>query len=107
MTPNIAFRPEGGALIVYLSGEIDHHAASFLRMQIDQQIGMNQPERLILDFHRVGLMDSSGIGLILGRYHRMRESGGSLELRGLSHQLETTVRLAGLTSDIHIRGEEE
>ena len=107
MTDQITFQNRDGRLTVFLSGEIDHHAAAFLRMQIDHQIGLNRPELLCLDFRRVGLMDSSGIGLILGRYRKMGGSGGSVELSGLSPRLKTTVKLAGLPADIRIMEAEE
>ena len=62
-------------LTAYLKGEIDHHNAGALRSCIDEAIGRAFPEMLCLDFAKVSFMDSSGIGLIMGRYRMMQEIG--------------------------------
>ena len=59
--------PGSGTLAAYLSGEIDHHAAQSIRREIDAQVDDRLPELLTLDFSGVTFMDSSGVGLILGR----------------------------------------
>ena len=63
----VCFVPGSGTLAAYLSGEIDHHAAQSLRREIDAQVDDRLPELLTLDFSGVTFMDSSGVGLILGR----------------------------------------
>ena len=70
-----------------LSGEIDHHSAKELRETIDDACQRNIPQRLVLDFHDVTFMDSSGIGLVLGRYQLMEDLGGKLEVTGLPRHL--------------------
>lgn len=69
---------EDNKVIALLSGEIDHHNAKSLRQDIDFSLRENQPEELIMDFSEVGFMDSSGIGLVMGRYKLMQEIGGKL-----------------------------
>ena len=69
---------EDNKVIALLSGEIDHHNAKSLRQDIDFSLRENQPEELIMDFSEVGFMDSSGIGLVMGRYKLMQEIGGNL-----------------------------
>ena len=81
-----------GALTVRLSGELDHHSARRMREEIDAVIERTKPARLRLDFGGVGFMDSSGIGLIMGRFRLMQLYGGTLEVIGASERL----RLAGL-----------
>ena len=73
----ICFVPAGGTLAAYLSGEIDHHAAQGLRREIDARM----PEFLTLDFSGVTFMDSSGVGLILGRGRYMSSLGGRLTVQ--------------------------
>ena len=63
----VCFVPGSGTLAAYLSGEIDHHAAQSIRREIDAQVDDRLPELLTLDFSGVTFMDSSGVGLILGR----------------------------------------
>jgi len=86
--------PDG--ITVRLTGEIDHHTARFMREQIDAAIDRSRPDTLYLDFSGVNFMDSSGIGLIMGRYRAVHLYGGALELVGLSPQIEKIIQLAGL-----------
>lgn len=79
-----------------LSGEIDHHNAKQLRQDIDFAVRENQPEELILDFSEVGFMDSSGIGLVMGRYKLMQESGGTLIVRNPPPHIKKVMRLSGI-----------
>ena len=81
---------------VWLSGELDHHAARQLRQQVDLAVERNRPQRLRLDFSDVSFMDSSGIGLIMGRYRLMQLEGGSLSVTGASERLRKVMRMAGL-----------
>ncbi len=83
-------------MIVWLSGELDHHAARQLRQQVDLAAERARPKVLRLDFGGVTFMDSSGIGLIMGRYRLMQLSGGSLVVTGASERLCRVMRLAGL-----------
>ena len=88
----------GPVLVAYLSGEIDHHAAGRLREQIDARILSASPERVVLDFGGVGFMDSSGIGLILGRVRTAALWGGHVTVRGLSPQLKKMAELSGVSA---------
>jgi len=66
----------GNLLIVQVAGELDHHFADEIRMRIDAEI-MKPPVRNILfDFNRLSFMDSSGIGMIMGRYKKIKALGG-------------------------------
>ena len=65
---NVTLESSGNLLIAYLFGEIDHHTAVAVRSQIDSAIQDKLPGHLILDFKNVTFMDSSGIGLVMGRY---------------------------------------
>ncbi len=83
-------------LLVYLSGELDHHSAAHSRMQIDDAIACMQPKKAILDFSGITFMDSSGIGLVMGRYKLLSTMQCPLELCGLSPHVYKVMRLAGL-----------
>ena len=65
----------GEVLSAYLDGEIDHHSASVMRNEIDAAVEKNMPTMLVLDFRDVTFMDSSGIGLVMGRYKVMKLAG--------------------------------
>lgn len=83
-------------LTACLRGEIDHHAAGRLREEIDNAVTRGNIRELILDFSDITFMDSSGIGLILGRYKSMCARGGKLTVRGASPRQLQVMRLAGL-----------
>ena len=92
----IRMSTDGKALTVWLSGELDHHAARTMREQIDAAIDCSAATHLQLDFSGVGFMDSSGIGLIMGRYRLMQGRGGTLAVVGASERLQRVMKLAGL-----------
>lgn len=80
----------------YLSREIDHHSAVQLRQQIDESVMQADARQLILDFAMVTFMDSSGIGLVMGRFRLMQENEGTVLLRNLPAPIRKVMKLAGL-----------
>ena len=94
MSVQIDFQDE--ILLCQLSGEIDHHTALPCRLNIDEKIENCRPKTVVLDFSDVSFMDSSGIGLVMGRYKILSELGGNLEIIGLSDNSYRVMRLAGL-----------
>ena len=77
----VTFSAADDVLYAYLAGEIDHDAAQNLRIQLDDALLNRTPRTLVLDFGGVGFMDSSGIGLILGRQRCARTLGGTLRIQ--------------------------
>lgn len=93
---------DGKKVIVSLAGEIDHHNASALRADIDKLIYETRPGRLVLDLEKIEFMDSSGLGLIMGRYSLVKEFGGELSLRNPSAGVFKICKLAGMERLIRI-----
>ena len=87
---------EDGKLMVHLCEEIDHHSVSSMRSRIDLEIKQNIPSEVILDFGDVSFMDSSGIGLIMGRCRIMNEIGGVVKIKDASEQIRKIFRLSGI-----------
>lgn len=83
-------------LTISLSGEIDHHNASVLRIEADEAIQKSLSPTVTLDFGEVSFMDSSGIGFVLGRYRIVESYGGSIEVINLSNRLYMMMKLAGI-----------
>jgi stage II sporulation protein AA (anti-sigma F factor antagonist) len=81
-----------------IQGDIDHHSASGIRTEIDAVLENSTPRLLILDFGGVKFMDSSGIGLILGRQRVLQGFGGRLFIKNATGHAEKIVRLAGLSN---------
>ena len=88
-----------------LIGEIDHHGAGKLREEIDTMLERNHPDTLILDFREVTFMDSSGIGVILGRYKNMKFSGGTVRAEHLNERMYKIFHMSGLDELIAKEGE--
>ncbi|MBE6799454.1 MAG: STAS domain-containing protein [Ruminococcaceae bacterium] len=86
----------GEVLTAFLDGEIDHHSASVMRSEIDSAVEKNMPTMLILDFRDVTFMDSSGIGLVMGRYKVLKPIGGELHITNASPHIHKVMKLAGL-----------
>ena len=89
-------KKEGGDITVSLLCEIDHHSAKTVREAIDREIAAGGFSRLILDFSGVSFMDSSGIGLILGRAERAAEAGASVAVEGASRTILRLLRMSGI-----------
>lgn len=87
---------ENGVVTAKLYGEIDHHIAPKIRREIDAKCEATRPARLILDFGRVSFMDSSGIGLVMGRYRMISLLGGKLEVVNIPQNLKKIFVLSGL-----------
>lgn len=87
---------KGSVVTAYLSGELDHHTAAEMRNAVDSAIELNMPELLVLDFTGITFMDSSGIGLVMGRYRNLMRTGAKLHISGASPQIYKVMKLAGL-----------
>ena len=93
---NVTIESSGNLVIAYLYGDIDHHTAVDIRDKIDNALSFIKPQHLILDFKNVAFMDSSGIGLVMGRYKKAREVGAELHITNTSPQIYKVMRLSGI-----------
>lgn len=89
---------DGGRITAALYGDIDHHAAREYREMLDDIISRSRPELLVLDFENVGFMDSSGIGLILGRMRAVQAVGGEILIKNASREIADVIKISGLSS---------
>lgn len=87
---------DGRRMTAAISGDIDHHSARAIRAELDEQISFSRPELLILDLGGVGFMDSSGIGLILGRLKAVRAVGGDILIKNARSEIAAVIKLSGL-----------
>ena len=86
----------GERLLVYLNGEIDHCCAERIRKEIEEHLRDLNIRQLILDFSRVSFMDSSGIGMLIGRYKTMLARKGSVTARKMKPSVKRLFYMAGL-----------
>ena len=94
MTKN--FRTGKNSLIIQLHGEIDQYAAAELKESIDIEVENSPKKNLIIDLKDVDLMDSSGIGLIVGRYKTVKTLGGKLLVSGGNENVRKMINLSGI-----------
>lgn len=87
---------DNGTVTAFLEGDIDHHTAKPMRETIDNYIERNRPKSLVLDFGGIQFMDSSGIGLIMGRYRLMKQFKGNLKITNVPPNIEKVIKLSGL-----------
>lgn len=102
----VEIQNHGNRITAVLFGDIDHHNLIFIRSEIDAQLELSTPKLLILDFSGVGFMDSSGIGLILGRMRLMKSWGGTLAVKNADGYTQKIIKLAGLGGLIIDAGKE-
>lgn len=93
---SVQFSYDNNRLTAALKGDIDHHGAAEMRIQIDGELERTMPSLLTLDFSEVGFMDSSGIGLILGRARKASGWNGKVVITSPSDQVRKILRLSGL-----------
>ena len=86
----------GERLLICLSGEIDHCCAEKMREEIESLLRDQNIKQLILDFSKVRFMDSSGIGMLIGRYKTMAARDGSVCVRRMQPSVKKLFCLAGL-----------
>lgn len=89
-------RKTGRCLIVALSGEMDHHASDLARRKIDDAYHAQGAQHMIFDCEGIHFMDSSGLGLIMGRYKTAASLGGRIAITHVSRQLDRILSMSGL-----------
>jgi stage II sporulation protein AA (anti-sigma F factor antagonist) len=85
-----------GVLIAKLSGELDHHNAEDVRLAIDTAFERSNVRHILFDFSDVSFMDSSGIGVIIGRYKNAKKRGGQTGVAGMNNAMQRIFDISGL-----------
>ena len=94
----VKYKCESDHLIIEFFGEVDDHYAKNVRNDIDNLILKKNPRTVIFDFSHVSFVDSTGIGLIFGRYKRLLQCNGELLLRNIPSQVDKVFRASGVYS---------
>lgn len=87
---------EKRALLVKVSGELDHHAAEIIKTQVDDKMRSTNAVNVIFDFSELSFMDSSGLGVIMGRYKKARTLGGRVIVYGVSAGILNIMEMSGM-----------
>ena len=99
---NITGSTINNILIVSLDGEIDHSTAGNIKDKINEGISKHKINKLIIDFSMVSFMDSSGIGMIIGRYKELSLLKGEVVLCSVNKYIEKILNLSGIYKIIQI-----
>lgn len=93
---------KGNTLIAGIIGELDHHSAEYVREKIDSELIKATTKNVIFDFSRVTFMDSSGIGVIMGRFKNVSKLNGKLSVTNVNPQLMRIFEMSGLLKVIPV-----
>lgn len=100
------FKIKNEDLIVNFDGELDHHTAKYARDTIDEQYSKSNVKNIIIDLNSLGFMDSSGIGLLMGRYKMVLERGGSVSLINVDSRVKKILEMSGILKILKILDED-
>ena len=95
------FQINGTDLVIKVPRELDHHCAKRMNMGADRIIERKNIRRLIYDFRMTEFMDSSGIGMIIGRYKTVSALGGKLSIAAPSKEADRILAISGIYRIIH------
>ena len=90
------FELRGNTLMIRIHADLDHHYALQIREKADRLIEQEGIKNIIFDFTRVEFMDSSGIGMIMGRYKKVIFSGGKVGVMGVGKHVDRIFKYSGL-----------
>ncbi|WP_446897553.1 anti-sigma F factor antagonist [Clostridium sp. LBM24168] len=99
---NLKFEIKDDKLIVHMIGELDHHSAEEVRNKIDDRIDRDNLNKIILDFSCVSFMDSSGIGVVIGRYKKLSLKNGSVCIVNVIDSVKRVFELSGMFKIIRV-----
>ncbi|WP_409301494.1 anti-sigma F factor antagonist [Peribacillus sp. SCS-155] len=107
MSLGIGMEAKNSVLCIRLSGELDHHTAEELRKNATDAIEKYSIKHIILNLEELTFMDSSGIGVILGRYKQIKESQGEMVVCAISPSVKRLFEMSGLFKIIKIEPSEK
>jgi len=92
----IQLEAKNGVLLIRLNGELDHHTAEELRTQAENAIQKHQIKHIVLNLEELHFMDSSGLGVILGRYKQIQKNKGEMVICAISPAVKRLFEMSGL-----------
>lgn len=107
MSLNINLETKDNVLLVRLKGELDHHTAENLREKVSEIIEKNKIHHIVLNLQGLTFMDSSGLGVILGRYKQIQSQGGEMVVCSISPPVKRLFDMSGLFKIIRLVDDEK
>ena len=90
------YEMKGQTLVIHLKADLDHHTAVTVRESADTLLARSHAKHVLFDFTGVEFMDSSGIGVIMGRYRQVIFQGGRVGVMGVGANVDRILRISGL-----------
>ncbi|MFD1738793.1 anti-sigma F factor antagonist [Bacillus salitolerans] len=106
MSLSIDLEVKHNVLCIRLAGELDHHTAEDLRSQVTDYLEKNSINHIILNLEHLSFMDSSGLGVILGRYKQIKNNGGEMVVCSISPAVKRLFDMSGLFKIIRLEKSE-
>ncbi len=94
-------------LVVKLKGELDMLVADKLRQELDRKLEFNSVDKLIINLEKVTFIDSSGLGVIIGRYKKINSQKGKMYIVGANPSVEKILVFCGINRLVPIYGSEQ
>ncbi len=101
------YKVEDLGLAVWVPKELDHHHADVLRAEVEMLIHVHHARNLVFDFAETEFMDSSGIGVLIGRCRNLGYCNGIVYARNLNGRIEKIFNASGLGKIIYVISEEK
>lgn len=96
------FQVIDNCLMIRLPEEIDHHQAGYISENADRHLMRKEVCNVIFDFERTRFMDSSGIGIIMGRYRKISYFGGKVYALHADKQIQRILSVSGLNKIVEV-----
>ncbi len=93
---HIRVKQQSDCVIAHIFGELDHHCADQVKDELDSLIRRFNDINLVLDLKNLSFMDSSGLGVILGRYKKLKAKGGKMYIKNATPQIEKVFHVSGI-----------
>ena len=103
----INLEKKGTVLLVRLEGELDHHTAEELRTKVEQQFEQFDLKHIVLNMEQLSFMDSSGLGVILGRYKQVKNLDGQMVVCAISPAVKRLFEMSGLFKIVRLEENEQ
>jgi stage II sporulation protein AA (anti-sigma F factor antagonist) len=104
---DIELEIKSDVLCIRLSGELDHHSADELREKVSTVIVRNEIHHIVLNLEHLSFMDSSGLGVILGRYKQIKQVEGEMVVCAISPAIKRLFDMSGLFKIIRLEPTEK
>lgn len=106
MSLGINLETKGNVLCIRLAGELDHHTSIELREQVESALAEDAIRHIVLNLEHLRFMDSSGLGVILGRYKHIKNVGGEMVVCAISPAIKRLFEMSGMFKIIRLEDNE-